>query len=164
MAATSILARMSNTPKSSEPAVDVHSDSVSHGTVSVARGYNAKIKEHFFRPCNVGQFNQNDPDVGSASVGTTDQGAVIKIQIRVDESGIINSICFKAYGCGATIAAASWATEWAKGKSLDQVSELRSAQLIQALELPTLKTHCAMLAEDAIKSAVDHYRQRQESP
>lgn len=137
-----------------------------NGTVasSVERGYNALITDHFVSPRNVGSLDSSDPAVGTATVGSRDQGAVLRMQIRVDESGIINSICFKAYGCGATIAAASWVTEWAKGKRLEQVSDFHSTMLVQALSLPPVKTHCAMLAEDAIKAAVDHYMQRQESP
>lgn len=129
---------------------------------SVNRGYGHMVRDHFTHPRNVGVFDVNDPDVGSALVGAVDQGGAIQMQIRVDESGIINESRFKAYGCGATIAAASWTTEWATGKSLEQASGLRSAELIHALSLPPVKTHCAILAEDAIKAAVDNYTQRQE--
>lgn len=136
------------------------------GVISVpataGRGYHPVVRDHFMAPRNVGSFKQDDQHVGTAVVGSRDQGAVIRMQIQVNESGIINAICFKAYGCGATIAAASWVTEWAKGKHVQQVSELHNATLIQALSLPPVKTHCAMLAEDAIKAAVDHYMQRQE--
>lgn len=126
------------------------------------RGYGSVVLDHFIHPRNVGTFDPGDPDVGSAVVGTVDQGAVIQLQIRVDESGIINGTCFKAYGCGATIATASWVTEWAKGKSCDQASGLRSTELTRALSLPPVKTHCAILAEDAITAAVDNYTQKQE--
>lgn len=131
-------------------------------TVVPDRGYNPLVLEHFTSPRNVGSLDQNDSDVATATVGSQNQGGVIRVQIRVDESGIINAICFKAYGCGATIAAASWATEWAKGKHIGQVADFNSTMLIQALSLPPVKTHCAMLAEDAVKAAVDHYMQRQE--
>lgn len=127
------------------------------------RGYGRAVLDHFTHPRNVGAMDVSGPNVGSARVGAIDQGAVIQMQIRVDESGIINDTCFKAYGCGATIAAASWVTEWARGKSLDQACGLRSTELIQALSLPPVKTHCAMLAEDAIKAAVDNYTHKQES-
>lgn len=133
------------------------------GTSSVGRGYSDAVQDHFLNPRNVGTFDDTDPAVGTATAGARNQGAIIQMQIRVDQSGIINAICFKAYGCGATIAAASWVTEWVKGKNLAQVAELRSTDLVQALSLPPVKTHCAMLAEDAIKAAVDHYMQRQES-
>lgn len=129
---------------------------------AVNRGYGQVVLDHFIHPRNAGVFDANDPDVGSALVGAVDQGGAIQMQIRVDGSGIINETRFKAYGCGATIAAASWTTEWAKGKSLEQVSGLRSTELIHALSLPPVKTHCAILAEDAIKAAVDNYTQRQE--
>lgn len=132
------------------------------GTKIQGRGYPEGVRDHFISPRNVGSFDASDPQVGTATVGSRDQGAVIRMQIRVDESGIINGICFKAYGCGATIAAASWVTEWAKGKRLEQISDLHSTLLIQALSLPPVKTHCAMLAEDALKAAADHYMQRQE--
>lgn len=131
-------------------------------SAGAGRGYNPTVQDHFMAPRNVGSFAPGDRHVGTAIVGSRDQGALIRMQIRVSESGIISAICFKAYGCGATIAAASWVTEWAKGKCLEQISELHSAVLIQALSLPPVKTYCAMLAEDAIKAAVDHYMQRQE--
>lgn len=131
-------------------------------STAATQGYSPMVQDHFIQPRNVGAFDIADAQVGSAQVGARDQGAAIRMQIRVDESGIINDTCFKAYGCGATIAAASWVTEWAKGKTLDQVSDLHSTELIQALSLPLVKTHCAMLAEDAIKAAVSHYIQRQE--
>lgn len=133
-----------------------------HNAVTTERGYNPVVLDHFVSPRNVGSFEQGDPQVGTATAGSRDEGAIIRMQIRVDESGIINDICFKAYGCGATIAAASWVTEWAKGKRPEQISDLHNTLLIQALSLPPVKTHCAMLAEDAIKAAADHYMQRQE--
>lgn len=133
-----------------------------HNASVVNRGYGPAVWDHFINPRNVGSFDPTDLDVGSACLGAVDQGGVVRMQIRVDESGIINETCFKAYGCGATIASASWVTDWAKGKTLDQASDLRSTELIHALSLPPVKTHCAILAEDAIKAAVDNYTQRQE--
>lgn len=147
--------------QSHKPLADSGKDS-RYETPAVTRGYSHMVRDHFTFPRNVGVFDVNDPDVGSALVGAVDQGGAILMQIRVDGSGIINETRFKAYGCGATIAAASWTTEWATGKSLEQASDLRSTELIHALSLPPVKTHCAILAEDAIKAAVDNYTQRQE--
>ncbi len=131
-------------------------------SVTTNRGYGDVVQDHFTNPRNVGYFDVDDSRVGSALLGAIDQGAVISMQIRVDESGIINDTCFKAYGCGATIAAASWVTEWAKGKTPDQARNLRSTEVVRALSLTPVKTHCAILAENAIKAAVDNYTQRQE--
>lgn len=120
------------------------------------------VQDHFLHPRNVGRLDDRNLQVGSGLVGAVDQGGVIRIQIQVDQSGMINDTRFKAYGCGATIAAASWLSEWAKGKHVDQISTLSSTEIIHALSLTPVKTHCAMLAEDAIKAALADYTQKQE--
>ncbi|HLU15894.1 MAG TPA: iron-sulfur cluster assembly scaffold protein [Burkholderiaceae bacterium] len=132
-------------------------------TTQSTRGYGPVVQEHFHRPRNVGFFDEAQADVATAEVGSRQEGGVIRLQLRVDGSGIIKDSCFKAYGCGATIAAASWVSEWVKGKSLPQARSLTSTELVQALALPPVKTHCALLAEDAVKAAVDHYMQRESS-
>jgi|SRR5690625_1283990 len=127
------------------------------------KGYSPAVRDHFVRPRNAGSFDDADPAVGTARVGARDQGGLIQLQIRVDGSGIIEDSRFKAYGCGATIAAASWVAEQIRGKSLEQARALHSSEVVQALSLPPVKIHCALLAEDAVKAAVDHYMQRESS-
>lgn len=120
------------------------------------------VQDHFNHPRNVGRLDAGAQDVGSALVGAPDQGGVIRLQIRVDRTGTIIDTRFKAYGCRSTIAVASWVSEWAKGKDLNEVSGLRSTRLVHELSLPPVKTHCSILAEDAIKAAVVDYQQKQE--
>lgn len=120
------------------------------------------VHDHFHFPRNVGRFDVAAQNVGTALVGVPDQGGIIRLQIRVDQTGTIIDTRFKAYGCESTIAVASWVSEWLKDKDLNEASGLSSTRLIQDLSLPPVKTHCAMLAEDAVRAAVTDYKQKQE--
>jgi len=122
--------------------------------------YSGKIADHFDNPRNVGGFDPADPDVGTGLAGAPSQGDVIRLQIRVDESGIIVQARFKTYGCGAAIASSSLVTEWLRGKTLDQAMAIDSTAIAHELELEPIKIHCSMLAEDAIHAAVRDYRQK----
>ena len=122
--------------------------------------YSAQVLDHYENPRNVGSFDANDVRVGTGLVGAPDQGDVMKLQIMVDESGIIEDARFKTYGCGSAIATSSLATEWLKGRTLDQALDIRSTQIVQELALPPVKVHCSFLAEDAIRAAVQDYRKK----
>lgn len=119
--------------------------------------YSDKVLDHFENPRNVGVFDAADPRVGTGMVGTPAAGEVIRLQIKVDDSGIIEASRFKTYGCGSAIASASLASELIKGKTIQQALAIRNAQIAQELELPSVKIHCSILAEDAIKAAVQDY-------
>lgn len=119
-----------------------------------------KVLEHYRNARNVGAFDKADPKVGTGLVGTPAQGDVMKLQIRVAESGIIEDTRFKTYGCGHAIAATSLVSEWVKGKTLDQALAIRNTQIAQELALPPVKLYCSMLAEDAIHAAVQDYRNK----
>jgi nitrogen fixation NifU-like protein len=121
--------------------------------------YSEKVVEHYENPRNVGSFAKDDPDVGTGMVGAPACGDVMKLQIRV-EDGIITDARFKTYGCGSAIASSSLVTEWVKGKTLDEAAALKNSQIAEELALPPVKIHCSILAEDAIKAAVDDYRKR----
>lgn len=126
-------------------------------------GYSAKVRELYENPRNVGSFDKGDENVGSAMVGTLALGDVMKLQIKVDPlTGCIEDAKFKTYGCGYAIASSSLVTEWVKGKSLDEAVTIRNIEIAEHLDLPPVKIHCAILAEDAIKAAVGDYRARQE--
>ncbi|GLC36890.1 iron-binding protein [Pleodorina starrii] len=118
------------------------------------RVYHKNVVEHYERPRNVGSFDKNDPDVGTGLVGAPACGDVMKLQIKVDEQGNIVDARFKTFGCGSAIASSSVATEWVKGKSLDEVLKIKNSDIAKHLSLPPVKLHCSMLAEDAIKAAV----------
>jgi Fe-S cluster assembly scaffold IscU len=119
-----------------------------------ARDYHKNVVEHYEKPRNVGSFDKNDPSVGTGLVGAPACGDVMKLQIKVDEEGNIVDSCFKTFGCGSAIASSSVATEWVKGKSLDDVLTIKNSDIAKHLSLPPVKLHCSMLAEDAIKAAV----------
>ena len=124
--------------------------------------YSAQVVDHYENPRNVGSFAKDDNDVGTGMVGAPACGDVMKLQIKVDkETGVITDAKFKTYGCGSAIASSSLVTEWVKGKTLDEASELRNSQIAEELALPPVKIHCSILAEDAIKAAVNDYKQRQ---
>ncbi len=118
------------------------------------RLYHKNVVEHYERPRNVGSFDKADPDVGTGLVGAPACGDVMKLQIKVDEQGNIVDAKFKTFGCGSAIASSSVATEWVKGKSLDEVLKIKNSDIAKHLSLPPVKLHCSMLAEDAIKAAV----------
>ena len=116
--------------------------------------YSDKVLDHYENPRNVGSMDKNDPNVGTGMVGAPACGDVMKLQIKVSDDGIIEDAKFKTYGCGSAIASSSLVTEWLKGKSLDQAAEIKNSAIAEELELPPVKIHCSVLAEDAIKAAV----------
>jgi nitrogen fixation NifU-like protein len=123
--------------------------------------YSAQVVDHYENPRNVGSFAKDDEDVGTGMVGAPACGDVMKLQIKVDKlTGLITDAKFKTYGCGSAIASSSLVTEWVKGKTLDEAAELRNSQIAEELALPPVKIHCSILAEDAIKAAVNDYKQR----
>lgn len=122
--------------------------------------YSQKVLDHYEHPRNVGSFEDDEDDVGTGMVGAPACGDVMKLQLRVDENGIIRDARFKTYGCGSAIASSSLVTEWIKGKSLDQALEIKNTQIAKELELPPVKIHCSLLAEDAIKAAVEDYKRK----
>lgn len=123
-------------------------------SATARRAYHKNVVDHYERPRNVGSFDKNDPDVGTGLVGAPACGDVMKLQIRVDADGNIVDSCFKTFGCGSAIASSSVATEWVKGKSLEEVTTIKNSDIAKHLSLPPVKLHCSMLAEDAIKAAV----------
>ena len=123
--------------------------------------YSDKVVDHYENPRNVGKFDNGDEDVGTGMVGAPACGDVMKLQIKVNPAtGLIEDAKFKTYGCGSAIASSSLVTEWVKGKSLDQALAIKNTQIAEELALPPVKIHCSILAEDAIKAAVDDYRSR----
>ena len=123
--------------------------------------YSQKVIEHYENPRNVGSFDKGDASVGTGMVGAPACGDVMKLQIKVNrETGLIEDAKFKTYGCGSAIASSSLVTEWVKGKSLDEALTIRNTQIAEELALPPVKIHCSILAEDAIKAAVNDYKAR----
>jgi nitrogen fixation NifU-like protein len=122
--------------------------------------YSEKVIDHYENPRNVGKLDANDPDVGTGMVGAPACGDVMKLQIKVNKEGIIEDAKFKTYGCGSAIASSSLITEWVKGKSLEQAATIKNTELAQELSLPPVKIHCSVLAEDAIKAAIEDYKQK----
>ncbi len=120
--------------------------------------YNEKVIDHYERPRNVGSPDKNEEGVGTGLVGAPACGDVMKLQIKVNEAGIIEDAKFKTFGCGSAIASSSLVTEWVKGKTLDEAGTIRNTQIAQHLALPPVKIHCSVLAEDAIKAAIADYR------
>ena len=121
--------------------------------------YSTQVSDHYENPRNVGSFDKSDTSVGTGMVGAPACGDVMKLQIKVDdETGIITDARFKTYGCGSAIASSSLVTEWVKGKTLDQASALKNTQIAEELALPPVKIHCSILAEDAIKAAIEDYK------
>ena len=122
--------------------------------------YSDKVIDHYENPRNVGSFPKEDTDVGTGMVGAPACGDVMKLQIKVDEDGIIRDARFKTYGCGSAIASSSLVTEWVKGMHIDDASNLKNSQIAEELALPPVKIHCSILAEDAIKAAIADYREK----
>jgi nitrogen fixation protein NifU and related proteins len=122
--------------------------------------YSEKVIDHYEHPRNVGTFDKADPDVGTGMVGAPACGDVMKLQIKVNDQGIIEDARFKTYGCGSAIASSSLVTEWVKGKTLDQAMQIKNTQIAQELALPPVKIHCSILAEDAIKAAITDYKEK----
>jgi nitrogen fixation NifU-like protein len=123
--------------------------------------YSDKVMDHYNNPRNVGSFDDSDASIGTGMVGAPACGDVMRLQIKVNTSGVIEDAKFKTYGCGSAIASSSLLTEWVKGKTLDQAAEIKNSQIADELALPPVKVHCSVLAEDAIKSAISDYRQKQ---
>ena len=121
--------------------------------------YSDKVLEHYENPRNVGSFAKDDPDVGTGLVGAPACGDVMKLQIKINpETQVIEDAKFKTFGCGSAIASSSLATEWVKGMSIDQAMAIKNTQIVEELNLPPVKIHCSVLAEDAIKSAIADYK------
>ena len=125
--------------------------------------YSNKVLDHYENPRNVGTLDKEDPNVGTGMVGAPACGDVMKLQIQVDDNGIITDAKFKTYGCGSAIASSSLLTEWVKGQSLDEVEKIKNSDIAEELALPPVKIHCSVLAEDAIKSAIADYKGKQET-
>ena len=124
--------------------------------------YSEKVLDHYNNPRNVGSLDKNDPNVGTGMVGAPECGDVMKLQLRVDEtSGIIEDAKFKTFGCGSAIASSSLATEWLKGKTVDEALQIKNTEIVNELSLPPVKIHCSVLAEDAIKAAISDYKKKQ---
>lgn len=123
--------------------------------------YSEKLMDHYDNPRNVGSLDKEAKDVGTGMVGAPACGDVMRLQIKVSEAGIIEDAKFKTYGCGSAIASSSLVTEWVKGKSLDDAMKLSNEEIAEELALPPVKIHCSILAEDAIKAAIEDYRQKQ---
>jgi len=122
--------------------------------------YSEKVIDHYENPRNVGSFDKGDDSVGTGMVGAPACGDVMKLQIKVGKDGIIEDARFKTYGCGSAIASSSLVTEWVKGKRLDEAASIKNTQIAEELSLPPVKIHCSILAEDAIKAAVEDYRKK----
>jgi nitrogen fixation NifU-like protein len=122
--------------------------------------YSDKVIEHYENPRNVGTLDKEDPEVGTGLVGAPACGDVMRLQIRVGDDGVIQDAKFKTFGCGSAIASSSLATEWIKGKSIDEAEGIKNSQIAEELNLPPVKIHCSVLAEDAIKSAIEDYRKK----
>jgi nitrogen fixation protein NifU and related proteins len=123
--------------------------------------YSDKVIEHYENPRNVGTLDKEDPTVGTGLVGAPACGDVMRLQIRVNDQGVIEDAKFKTFGCGSAIASSSLATEWIKGRTLDEASAIKNSEIVEELNLPPVKIHCSVLAEDAIKSAIADYRKKQ---
>ena len=123
--------------------------------------YSDKVLDHYENPRNVGSLDKNDPHVGTGMVGAPACGDVMKLQIKVSDDGVIEDAKFRTYGCGSAIASSSLVTEWLKGKTLDQASEIKNSAIAEELALPPVKIHCSVLAEDAIKSAIADLKSKQ---
>lgn len=126
--------------------------------------YSDKVVDHYNNPRNVGSMNKNDSEVGTGVVGAPECGDVMKLQVKVNSEGVIEDAKFKTFGCGSAIASSSLATEWLKGKTVDEAQEIKNTQIVEELNLPPVKIHCSVLAEDAIKSALNDYRAKQGLP
>ena len=122
--------------------------------------YSDKVIDHYEKPRNVGSLDKNDPNVGTGLVGAPACGDVMKLQLKISDDGVIQDAKFKTFGCGSAIASSSLVTEWVKGKHLDEAATIKNTQIAEELALPPVKIHCSILAEDAIKAAVEDYRKK----
>jgi nitrogen fixation NifU-like protein len=123
--------------------------------------YSEAVMQHYNEPRNVGSLDKNDPDVGTGLIGAPECGDLMKLQIKVDDQDKIIDAKFKTFGCGSAIASSSLATEWIKGKTVDEALEVKNTMIVEELSLPPVKIHCSVLAEDAIKAAIADYRAKQ---
>ena len=123
--------------------------------------YSEKVIDHYENPRNVGTFDKEASDIGTGMVGAPACGDILRLQIKVNDAGIIEDARFKAYGCGSAIASSSLITEWVKGKSLEEAGAIKNSEIAEELELPPVKVHCSILAEDAIKAAIADYKEKQ---
>ena len=122
--------------------------------------YSEKVIDHYENPRNVGSMDKNDPQVATGMVGAPACGDVMKLQLKISDNGIIEDAKFKTYGCGSAIASSSLVTEWVKGKSIDEAGEIKNTAIAEELALPPVKIHCSILAEDAIKAAIEDYKSK----
>jgi len=122
--------------------------------------YGDKVIDHYNNPRNVGSLDKADPSVGTGVVGAPECGDVMKLQLKVDQQGVIVDARFKTFGCGSAIASSSLATEWVKGKTVDQALQIKNTDIVRELSLPPVKIHCSVLAEDAIKAAIQDYKKK----
>ncbi|MDT7526139.1 MULTISPECIES: Fe-S cluster assembly scaffold IscU [Idiomarinaceae] len=122
--------------------------------------YSEKVIDHYENPRNVGAFDKNDPSIATGMVGAPACGDVMKLQLKINDNGIIEDAKFKTYGCGSAIASSSLVTEWVKGKSIEEAAQLKNTQIAEELALPPVKIHCSILAEDAIKAAIEDYKKK----
>src|SRR3954471_11391892 len=126
--------------------------------------YSDKVLDHYNNPRNVGSFDKSDPTVGTGMVGAPECGDVMKLQVKVNPAtGIIEDAKFKTFGCGSAIASSSLATEWLKGKTVDEAMDIKNTAIVEELSLPPVKVHCSVLAEDAIKAAIRNFQQKQDA-
>lgn len=123
--------------------------------------YSEKVIDHYENPRNVGSMDKNDPSVATGMVGAPACGDVMKLQLKISKDGIIEDAKFKTYGCGSAIASSSLVTEWVKGKSIEEAGEIKNTAIAEELALPPVKIHCSILAEDAIKAAIEDYKSKQ---
>jgi nitrogen fixation NifU-like protein len=123
--------------------------------------YSAKVLDHYENPRNAGSFSKDEENIGTGLVGAPACGDLMKLQIKVNNVGVITDAKFKTYGCGSAIASSSLVTEWVKGRTLDEAEQIKNSEIASELALPPVKIHCSILAEDAIKAAVNDYRNRQ---
>ena len=124
--------------------------------------YSEKVIEHYENPRNVGSFDKDDPSVGTGLVGAPACGDVMKLQLKISEEGVIEDAKFKTFGCGSAIASSSYVTELVKGKTVDEVMEIKNTHIVQELSLPPVKIHCSVLAEDGIKAAINDWKKKRE--
>ena len=125
--------------------------------------YSDKVIDHYENPRNVGSFDKADTDIGTGMVGAPACGDVMKLQLKINDAGVIEDAKFKTFGCGSAIASSSLATEWVKGMTIDQAMEIKNTQIVEELSLPPVKIHCSVLAEDAIKSAIADYKKKRDA-
>jgi nitrogen fixation NifU-like protein len=123
--------------------------------------YSDKILDHYANPRNVGSLDKGDPNVGTGVVGAPECGDVMKLQVKVNQAGVIEDARFKTFGCGSAIASSSLATEWLKGKTVEEAGQIKNVDIVNELSLPPVKVHCSVLAEDAIKAALADYKRKQ---